>query len=231
VPVTVPAERGRRSVQARLPDGIDDWEEDAADLAALRPLADTDVLLALMPMSVLKALVGFLTFLFAFGLRRQGAATWWFGLLLGAVTAGALIGVLLVSRIRRVLSEQQILMTSLWLVSAFALAGFAVSARLFQAVVAVAVGLAGAVAKPSFDALVQRHVDESNQGRAFARFETQFQLVWVVGAFVPVVLTLPIPGGDLVMALVAGVGALSYLSSVRSTRSVTDSGRSPASER
>ena len=44
--------------------------------------------------------------------------------------------------------------------------------------------LAGAVAKPSFDALVQRHVRESDQGRAFARFETRLQLMWVVGSFV-----------------------------------------------
>ena len=46
--------------------------DDEKDLAAFRPIAGTEVILALMPMSVLKALVGFLTFLFAFGLRRAG---------------------------------------------------------------------------------------------------------------------------------------------------------------
>ena len=49
-----------------------EWAEDEEDLAAFRPIADTEVTLALMPMSVLKALVGFTTFLFAFGLRRDG---------------------------------------------------------------------------------------------------------------------------------------------------------------
>ena len=212
---TVSMEPASHSPPGRPAGAVDTWTEDELDLAALRPIANSDVLLALVPMSVLRALVGFLTFLFAFGLRREGAATWWFGLLLGAVTAGTLIGVLLVSRIRRVLTEQQILVAALWLVMVFAAAGFLESARLFQAVVAVAVGAAGAVAKPSFDALVQRHVAVSDQGRAFARFETQLQLVWVVGAFVPVVLTLPISGGDLVMAMVAAVGALSYMSSKR----------------
>ncbi len=196
---------------------IDDLDDDE-DLAPFRPIANGEVLLALMPMSALKALVGFLTFLFAFGLRREGAATWWFGLLLGSITAGALVGVLLVSRIRRILSEQQILAASLGLVAVFAAVGAIEQARLLQTVVAFAVGMAGAIAKPSFDALVQQFVPESNQGRAFARFETRLQLVWVVGAFVPVVLTLPIPAGDLVMAIFAAVAGIFYLSGRRSIR-------------
>ncbi len=54
------------------PDFDPEWAGDEEDLAAFRPIADTEVILALMPMSVLKALVGFTTFLFAFGLRRDG---------------------------------------------------------------------------------------------------------------------------------------------------------------
>lgn len=197
------------------PDVDRTWADDEEDLAAFRPIADSEVVLALMPMSVLKALVGFTTFLFAFGLRREGAATWWFGFVLGGLTAGALIGVLLVSRIRRVLDEQQMLVGSLWLVAAVTLAGAFYPVRWFWAVIALAVGLSSAVAKPSFDALVQRHVRELNQGRAFARFETQFQLVWVVGSFVPVVLSLPVAAGSLIMAVVAAIGAVSYMSSRR----------------
>jgi hypothetical protein len=209
----------------------DRWAGDAEDLAALRPLADTEVMLALVPMSVLKALVGFVTFLIAFGLRRQGAATWWFGFLLGALTAGALVGVLLVSRARRFLSEQQMLVAALWSVAVVAGLGALFPARVMLALVAFTVGLAGAMAKPSFDALVQRHVRESDQGRAFARFETQFQLTWVVGSFVPVVLSLPIAGGNAVMAVVAGVAALSYLSSRRAAGgSVTAGERGGESE-
>ena len=203
-----------------------EWAGDEEDLAAFRPIADTEVILALMPMSVLKALVGFTTFLFAFGLRRTGAATWWFGFVLGGLTAGALIGVLLVARIRRVLNEQQMLTGSLLAVVAATVAGAFYPARWFWAVIALAVGLAGAVAKPSFDALVQRHVRESNQGRAFARFETRFQLMWVVGSFVPVVLSLPVAAGSLVMAVVAGAGALSYMSSRRAVQGSQGASRS-----
>ena len=197
------------------PDVDEAWRGDDEDLAAFQPIAGSEVTLALMPMSVLKALTGFLTFLFAFGLRREGAATWWFGLVLGGLTVGALVGVLLVSRIRQVLSEQQMLTGSLLLVSAFTTLGAFYPVRWLQAVVAMAVGAAGAMAKPSFDALVQRNVRESNQGRAFARFETRLQLMWVVGSFVPVVLDLPLAAGDFVMAVVAAAGAVFYMSSRR----------------
>jgi hypothetical protein len=213
----------------QAPDFDERWVGDDEDLAAFRPIADTEVILALMPMSVLKALMGFLTFLYAFALRREAAATWWFGLVLGGLTAGALIGVLLVSRIRRVLNEQQMLTGSLLVVAAFATLGAFFPVRWLQAVVAMAVGAASAVAKPSFDALVQRHVRESNRGRAFARFETRLQLTWVVGSFVPVVLALPIAAGDLIMAVAAAVGAVSYVSSRRAVRGPAGQGARPGS--
>jgi hypothetical protein len=193
------------------PDAGGRWSEEEHDLAAFRPIAGTQVILGLTPMSVLKGLLGFLTFLYAFGLRREDAATWWFGLLIGALTAGAVVGVLLVGRIRRVLTEQQMLTGSLWLVAAAGLLGWLLPHQALQALVAVAVGAAGAIAKPSFDALVQRHVRESDQGRAFARFETRLQLMWVIGSLVGVVLSLSIPAGNLVMAVVAVIGALSYM--------------------
>jgi len=206
--------RGVPTVE-HAPDTDQGWSDEQRDLAAFRPIAGTQVILALTPMSVLKGLLGFLTFLFAFGLRREGAATWWFGLLIGALTAGAVIGVLLVGRIRRVLSEQQMLTGSLWLVAVAGLLGWLFPHQALQALVAVAVGAAGAMAKPSFDALVQRHVRESDQGRAFARFETRLQLMWVLGSLVGVVLSLSIPAGNLVLCGVAIVGALSYMSALR----------------
>jgi len=225
VPRPPRAARRARAATARTADvapvehapDVDEWRlEEQRDLAAFRPIAGTQVILALTPMSVLKGLLGFLTFLFAFGLRRAGAATWWFGLLIGALTLGAVIGVLLVGRIRRVLSEQQMLTASLWLVAVAGLLGWVFPNRLLQALVAVSVGAAGAVAKPSFDALVQRNVRESDQGRAFARFETRLQLMWVIGSLVGVVLSLSIPAGNLVLSAVAVIGALSYMSALHS---------------
>ena len=191
-------------------------------IGALGPRVNThpEVILALSAMSILRGLVGFLTFLLAFSLRRMHTvdAKAWLGLMLAASTAGSLVGVLLVPRARRILTEPQMLALSIWLVAlAGAMAGL-VGGIVIQVFLAFVIGLASAAAKPAFDALVQRYVPTSGQGRAFARFETRLQLVWVLGALLPVVANLPLVPGDIVIAAVAAVSGLSYLTSRRALR-------------
>ena len=84
-----------------------------------------------------------------------------------------------------------------------------------QGLLALAVGVAGSWGQPSFDAITQRFVPEEQQGRAFAKFATRQQLVWVIGALVPVVIAFPLAVGDVVIAATAAVGGLFYLSSSR----------------
>jgi hypothetical protein len=182
------------------------------------PGVHPEITLALSAMSVLRGLVGFLTFLLAFSLRRMHAATWWYGLVLAASIAGALIGVLLVPRLRRLLTEPQMLAGSIWLVALCGAATGAIGGLLTQAGLALVVGLSAAAAKPAFDALVQRYVPAAAQGHAFARFETRLQLVWVVGALLPVVTAMPMGAGDVVIAAVAGVSGFSYLTGRRAVR-------------
>lgn len=182
------------------------------------PGVHPEVTLALSAMSVLRGLVGFLTLLLAFSLRRMHAATWWYGFVLAASIAGALVGVILVPRLRRVLTEPQMLAGSIWLVAVCGAAAGAVGGLLTQAALAFVVGLSAAAAKPAFDALVQRYVPTAAQGHAFARFETRLQLVWVVGALLPVVSAMPMGAGDVVIAAVAGVSGLSYLTGRRAVR-------------
>ncbi len=74
---------------------------------------------------------------------------------------------------------------------------------------AFVVGVAGSMAQPSFDAMTQRYVPPEVQGRAFARFATRQQLVWVVGAIFPVVIAFELSEGDIVMAIVARWAACS----------------------
>ncbi len=131
---------------------------------------------------------------------------------------GALVGVLLVPRVRKVLTEPSMLAFSIWSVAlAGALVAF-VGGIAIQALLAFVIGVASAASKPAFDALVQRYVPTAAQGRAFARFETRLQLVWVLGALLPVVVKLPLPAGDMVITTVAAVTGLSYLTSRRALR-------------
>ena len=192
------------------------WEQ-TGPLHALGPRATThpEVTLALSAMSVLKGVVGFLTFLLAFELRRMHAATGWYGYVLAGSTLGAIVGVLLVPRARQHLSEQLMLALSVWVVTVAGVLAFLVGGVAIQGALSFALGMAAAFSKPAFDALVQRFVPPSAQGRSFARFETRLQLVWVLGAVVPVASSIPIDAGDMVIAAVAGVAGVFYLTGRR----------------
>lgn len=78
------------------------------------------------------------------------------------------------------------------------------------AVLAFVVAAAAAAARLAFDSLVQRDNPDAVQGRAFARFESCFQLVWVVGALLPVLLAFSRPVGGLVVAFLTTGGAVAY---------------------
>ena len=186
------------------------------DLMRLQPIANPEVMLGLTAMCIVRGLTGFMTFMLAFGLRRmKGVGLYWYGLVLASSGVGAIIGLVLVGRLRKRMTEQQLLLCSLWLIAATA-AGCAVWGTLFaQVVLAFMVGLCGAVAQPSFDAMTQRYIPLSAQGRAFARFGMRQQLVWVVGSLIPVIIVFTLPQGDATMAVLAALGGLSYVSGRR----------------
>ena len=119
----------------------DTWDEETP-LGSLGPRANThpEVILALSAMSILRGLVGFLTFLLAFSLHRNGNAPGWYGFMLASSVAGALVGVMIVPRVRKVLSEPSMLAVSLWSVAlAAALVAF-VGGIVIQALLAFLVG-------------------------------------------------------------------------------------------
>ncbi len=186
------------------------------DLQQLQPMANPEVMLGLTAMCIVRGLTGFMTFMLAFGLRRMhGVGLYWYGLVLAGTGAGAIVGLVLVGRLRKRLSEQQLLLCSLWLIAASA-AGVALWGTLLaQVVLAFMVGLCGAVAQPSFDSMTQRLIPFSAQGRAFARFGMRQQLVWVVGSLIPVIISFSLPAGDATMAVLAALGGLSYVSGRR----------------
>lgn len=185
------------------------------DLASLQPVAHPEVLFGLTTISLIRGMAGFLVFLLAFGLRREHAALAWYGLALGASGAGALVGLVTVTRLRQRFKEQQVLLAAILLIAVTAIGAAASGTVLAEAALALFVGLAGALAQPSFDSMAQRYVPVEAQGRAFSRFATRQQLVWVVGAIIPVVVAFPFAAGDVVMASVAAAGGLFYVTSRR----------------
>ncbi|HLN05118.1 MAG TPA: MFS transporter [Acidimicrobiales bacterium] len=171
------------------------------------PLYVPEVVLALAAMSVIRGAVGFLTFFLAFALKHLHAATWWYGFVLLTSAVGSLLGSLLVPTFRRFLSEQQLILYSLVL---SALVGIlvAISGSLWvQPLLTLAIGFATTAAKPSFDSIAQRHVPPALLGRAFARFETQLQLVWVLCGLLAVVVGFPLSDGDLLIGVTCAVAA------------------------
>ena len=168
------------------------------------------ILLAASAMAVLRAAVGFLAFLLAFSLRTEGAPAWWFGIILGASAVGALVGAAVAPPLRRWVREERILLGSLITVSVVAAVAIELGGRPAAALLGGFVGVAASAGRLCFDAIVQRDAPDADTARTFARFETRFQLAWVLGAFVPVVASVPRSFGYGVLAVVTTVAAATY---------------------
>jgi hypothetical protein len=174
-------------------------------------LRGAGILLAASAMGVLRMVVGFLAFLVAFSLRSTGAPAYWFGIVLGASGVGSFIGVVVAPHLRKVVAEERILQGVLAGLALLALVMVQVGGRTAAAILALGVGFAASAGKLSFDAIVQRDAPDANRGRSFARFETRFQLLWVLGAFIPVVIPIPLRIGFLVIAGLTGFALVSYV--------------------
>jgi hypothetical protein len=173
--------------------------------------------LAEMAMLLLRASVGFLFFHLAFWLRTQTAGTAWFAVAVALSALGAMAGNAIGPRVRRVLREETMLLAALAVSS---VAGF-VAALLggvpSGVMLACVLNLSAAVGRLAFESLVQRDAPEVNRGRAFARFETRFQLGWVVAGLIPVLITIPGAIGFLLVGVLCLAAFLNYASGTRWT--------------
>jgi len=183
-------------------DQLSDEEAAAFDQ---RPFEDREVILGLTASATVRLSAGFLTFLIAFGLRRGHSALGWYGFAFAASGVGALLGLYLVRRLRRRLSEQWLLAAALALLCVGAAGAAYLGTIIAQVGLAFVAGVAGAISQPSFDALTQRRVPPRAQGRVFARFAVRQQLAWVLGALIPVAIAMPFAVGDSILAVIAAV--------------------------
>jgi MFS family permease len=207
--------------------------EVVAPAAALREeqaeLRSGHIVLAASAMALLRASVGFLFFHLAFWLRDQKAGTALFGLAVGLAAIATMAGNVLGPFLRRHMREERMLVGSLAF-TALVGVGVAFSGRVWGGITLMAaVNLAGAVGRLGFDSVVQRDAPDANRGRAFAQFETRFQLAWVVAGIPPVLI--PLTGevrgriGFAVVGLLAAFAVASYLigeSRVRAGRPLPD---------
>jgi hypothetical protein len=158
--------------------------------------------------AVSRALVGFLLFLLAFGLKRAGVSSGGFGFVLGCAGLGSFAGAVIVPRLKRGGTEEWVIAASLLLGAGASLIAQSNFGLDLAAVLGGAVGVVASGTRLGFEALVQREAPEEARGRTFARFETLFQLAWVFGAALPTLAPIGIRGGLIsasVLYLLAGI--------------------------
>ncbi len=174
------------------------------------------IILAASAMGLLRGIVGFLTFLVAFALRTSDAPTYQFGIVIAASGVGSLLGALVAPALRRNdTPEERILQIVLGITAVAGVLAAWGGGIVAAAALALCIGIAASSGKLAFDSVVQRDAPDANRGRSFARFETRFQLTWVAGAFLPVIISIPLEIGFLVIAGCAGFALFSYLAGLR----------------
>ena len=173
-------------------------------------------------MGLVRGVVGFMTFFIAFVLKFHHEKNVVFGLIFAASAVGNGIGTLIAPPLRRKLREEWMLVGAITVpavILVFAARVYSVAAL---AGAAACVALSAAAARLAFDSLLQRDAHDAVRGRAIARFETRFQLIWVGGGLLAVILAPtgsfhPFDGkfGLFLMALVMLFVGFGYLGAVR----------------
>ena len=166
-------------------------------------------------MGLMRGVVGFTTFFAAFALKKAHEPTWVFGLVLVAAAVGNGLGSVVAPLLRKRVREEWILAGSLVAPAVPLLFAARAYGRLSLVFAAGAVAGSAALVRLAFDSLLQRDGADAARGRAFARYETRFQIVWVLGGLLAVLFFGGGRAGIFLVALVLLFGGLSYVGSVR----------------
>ena len=194
-----------------------------------RELQAASIVVAGTAMGLLRGVVGFMTFFVGFLLKKQGAhgaPAWVYGLVLTMSATGNGVGVLFAPLLRKKVREEWILTGSILVPAVLLVFAARSSGRASLCIAAFSIAAGAACGRLVFDSLVQRDAPDAARGRAFARFETRFQLVWVVGGVLAVLFTIngKERGGLFLLALVLLFAGLSYLGTTRRLLAAAASG-------
>jgi hypothetical protein len=154
-------------------------------------------------MTVLRACVGFTFFQLAFWLREQDQGAIWFGAVVGVSALAAMLGNAIAPRLRDRMREETMLVGALAITGAAGIGAAVLGGPVAGVMLAGALNLVAAIGRLSFESIVQRDAPGANQGRAFAKFETQFQFAWAAAAFIAVAIQVSGPAGFLIVGVVA----------------------------
>ena len=136
----------------------------------------------------LRAAAGFLLFLVAFALRREGLPSYWLGAAVLGGTGGALLADLTAPRLPATVREESVVLAALVVTGVFALLSYEVFELITLLLLAAAVGAGTEFGRLAFQSLMQRTAPSGAHGRVFVRYEVVFQLAWVLGALLPALL-------------------------------------------
>jgi len=146
-------------------------------------------------------------------LAPSGPPAWNFGVVIAASIGGGLLGAAAAPFVRRHIREEMVLLAAMGVAAAGGLAGLLFGGLFGQMLLSFCAAVSASGGKQAFDAVVQRDAPDANRGRLFARFESRFQVAWVLGAVVPVVIRIPTDvGGAMVMALAIAAGVFFAIS-------------------
>jgi hypothetical protein len=159
----------------------------------------------------LRAASGFMIFLLAFALRREGEPAYWFGVLFGMGVIGTLLADILAPRLPNTIREELVVVGCVIGAGLGAFLAFQAFTLPVLALFGLTVGGATELGRLAFQSLLQRQAPEGALGRVFVRYEIQFQLAWVIGALLPAVLPIEFREGILILGAFYAVVAVSYL--------------------
>ncbi len=166
--------------------------------------------LAAAAMMILRGSVGFMLFHLAFWFRTRDNGDVLLGLAVGSASIGTFLANSVGPAVRARLHEERMLTVALALPATVAVVAAFLGGAGAGIAVVVAVNFAAAIGRLAFDSLVQRDGPSTNRGQAFARFETAFQLTWVIAAVVPVLIEMPGQAGLLLVGLVSASAVVNY---------------------
>jgi Na+/melibiose symporter-like transporter len=172
------------------------------------------ILLGGSSLAVLRAGVGFLAFFAAFALKSDLVAL---GIVLVASGIGNFLGVVSAPVLRRSAREEVIIASALVLPAVFALFGAFVAGDVGFVLAGFALAIGAGAGRLGFDSLLQRDGPDAARGRAFAKFETRFQISWVVGGMIGII-PFAEQMGLFMLAIVLGFAAVSYVAALRAAR-------------